>query len=277
MQHEVREVLPEEPGQEREREKDRRDHGQPLHHLVLVVRDLRLVVVAHARDQVARELEVGGPEQLVVGVAEVELDVVREDLVAAELDPVVDDFPDRVPGGRQRAPDVQHVVAQPREACADPLRVPLLHVVLELVDLGVDVVDKVEEAFRDVVGEVVGEHRHVVRVAARRLGRPRVPRRASVGRRLPHRGEHVSSQHDVDLLVEDRVLLGDHDRDEEDPEHVVAVRLQLRSRIVLVPGGREQLLDRAVVDIAGKLRRELLRSGVEQVDPPVARGHRGRA
>ena len=31
--------------------------GEPLHHLVLVVRDLRLLVVADAGDEVAGELE----------------------------------------------------------------------------------------------------------------------------------------------------------------------------------------------------------------------------
>ena len=35
-------------------EQHRRDHGEPLHDLVLVVGDLGLVVVAHAGDQVAR-------------------------------------------------------------------------------------------------------------------------------------------------------------------------------------------------------------------------------
>ena len=73
-------------------EQHRRDHGQPLHHLVLIVGDLRLVEVAHAREQVAREVQaVGCAQQLVVGVGEVQLDLAREQRdVAVELDPVVE-------------------------------------------------------------------------------------------------------------------------------------------------------------------------------------------
>ena len=90
------------------------DHGQPLHHLVLVVRDLRLLVVAHAREQVARELEpVERAQELVVGAVERDLDVVREDLLALlDLDDVVDDAAHRVAHRRERAPDVQQVVAE---------------------------------------------------------------------------------------------------------------------------------------------------------------------
>jgi hypothetical protein len=173
----------------------------------------------------------------------------------------------RIAGRRQGAADVQEVVAQTREARANPLRVPVLDVVLELVDLDVHIVDEIEEAFGDVVGEMVGDHRDVFRVAAGFLCRRRVPGRASVRGRLPHGDEHVARHDEVDLLVEDDVFLGDHHRGEEDPEHVVAVRLELGPGFVLVQGGGEELVDRAVVDLAGKLRRELFGRRVEQVDP----------
>src|SRR5947207_688810 len=52
----VDEVLAVEADDERGDEHEASDHGQTLHHLVLVVRDLRDVVVADARKQVAREL-----------------------------------------------------------------------------------------------------------------------------------------------------------------------------------------------------------------------------
>jgi hypothetical protein len=42
-----------------------------------------------------------------------------------------------------------------------------------------------------------------------------------------------------------------------------------------VLGRREQLFERAIVDIPRELRVELQRSRVEQVDPAVARSHRG--
>src|SRR5439155_10723366 len=73
------EVLAVEADDERGEEQHRRDHRQPLHHLVLVVRDLRDVVVADARDEVARELEtVERAQELVVRGSERELDVVAE-------------------------------------------------------------------------------------------------------------------------------------------------------------------------------------------------------
>src|SRR5207253_10378024 len=90
----VAEVLAVEADDEGGDEQDRGDRCEPLHDLVLVVRDLRLVVVADAPEQVAREFEaVEGAQQLVVGVRDVQLDLAREELAGArvELDPVVDD------------------------------------------------------------------------------------------------------------------------------------------------------------------------------------------
>src|SRR5438132_10618241 len=53
----VLEVLAIEADDERGEEQERGNHGQGLHDLVLVVRDLRLEVVADARDQITRQLE----------------------------------------------------------------------------------------------------------------------------------------------------------------------------------------------------------------------------
>ena len=174
----VAEVLPVEADDQRGEEQDGGDRGQLLHHVVLLVRDLRLVVVADAGKQVAGELEVvRRPEQLVVGVAEVELDLMGEHLAVRELDPVVDHLANRVTRGGERAPDVEHVVAEGREPNPDPVGGPLLDVVLEIVDRVVDAVDQVEEALRDVVDEVVGDHRDVVLLRARRPGLARMPGR----------------------------------------------------------------------------------------------------
>ena len=145
----------------------RRDHGEPLHHVVLVVRDLRLVVVAHAREQVARELEpVERAQELVVRAVERDLDLVREHLGALlDLDDVVDDAPHGVAHRRERAADVQEVVAERRDPLARLLGRLVLDLVLELVDLGVDVVDEIEVALRDVVDEAVRDHPRRVAVA----------------------------------------------------------------------------------------------------------------
>ena len=92
--------------------------GEALHHLVLVVRDLRLAVVAHPGEEVAREVEaVGRAKELVVRGVERDLDVVAEDLLAAvDVDGVVDHAPDGVAHRRQRAADVQEVVAERRRS-----------------------------------------------------------------------------------------------------------------------------------------------------------------
>ena len=59
--------------------------------------------------------------------------------------------PDRVPGRRERAADLEHVVAQGRQARADPRAGPALDRILELVDLVVQRVNEIEVALRDVV------------------------------------------------------------------------------------------------------------------------------
>src|SRR6266545_3863518 len=120
----VLEVLAVEADDEGGQQQQRRDHRERLHDLVLVVRDLRLEVVANARDQVARELEtVECAQELVQRGVERDLDVMRKDLFAVRhLDDVVDDAADRVARRGERAPDVKQVVAQLRDACAVLLR-----------------------------------------------------------------------------------------------------------------------------------------------------------
>jgi hypothetical protein len=57
------------------------------------------VVVTGTRDELASDVEtVGRPKQLVVGFPEVELEPAPERILACELDPAVDETPDRVPG-----------------------------------------------------------------------------------------------------------------------------------------------------------------------------------
>src|SRR4051794_35936783 len=91
------EVLAVEADVERRKEEQRRDDGEFLRHLVLVVRDLRLEVVAAACEQVARQVEpVDCAEQLVVGVAERNLDLVWQELAAFDVDASVDHTMERL-------------------------------------------------------------------------------------------------------------------------------------------------------------------------------------
>jgi hypothetical protein len=54
--------------------------------------------------------------------------------------------------------------------------------------------------------------------------------------------------HDVDLLVEDAIILGNGNGDEKDAEDVVAVRLERRPRLVLVRCRLEQKLERRLLN-----------------------------
>ena len=86
-------------------------------------------------------------------------------------------------------------------------------------------------------------------------------------RRLANRHQALAHGDEVDLLVVDAVLLPDGDRDQEDAEDVVVVALEPRARLVVVARGLEQLLEGKVVDVPAEGRAELVRVGVEQVDP----------
>ena len=72
---------------------------------------------------------------------------------------------------------------------------------------------------------------------------------------------------DVDLLVEDAVLLGHDDRDEEDPEDVVPVALKGRARLVVMLRRREQEVERGSLNALGQPCPQLIRGRIDQVDP----------
>ena len=93
---------------------------RPLHHLVLVDRDLGLEVVADAGEEVARGLEAfARAEELVVGIREVQLDVAREELGVVELDAVVNDLVDGVSRRSERTADMEERMAKERHAVAE--------------------------------------------------------------------------------------------------------------------------------------------------------------
>ena len=72
-------------------------------------------------------------------------------------------------------------------------------------------------------------------------------------RRLRDRDEDVERRDEVDLLVVDAILVGNRDRDEEDPEDVVALRLDPRARLVVVDVRGEQRPQRRRVHVLGQL------------------------
>ena len=231
--------------------------------------------VAHPGEQISGELEpVGGAQELVVRVTERKLDVAREQLLAFELDAVVHHRPHRVAGGRERPPDAQEVVTQLGDPLAGTFGRPVLDVVFEIVDLLVEGVDQIQVALGDVVDEVVDDLRRRILLAAgfargaRIVGRP-------VAGGLAHREEQLPREDEVDLLVEDLVLLGDGDRHEQDAEDVVAVRLELGPRLVVVTDRLLELLACAVMNVGRKMLLELCRRRVEQIDPGLGT-HAGR-
>ena len=249
--------------------------GEPLHHLVLVVRDLRLEVVAHAGDEVARGLEaLGRAQELVVGVGEVELDLAREELAVVELDAVVDDLVHRVARGGERAADARagrggatrcgRGSARP----ASPRRGPRAR------------------RSRRSASSIRSRYRSAISSTRRKAYMPtgsvglagvlRGPRveRLLVRRGLRDRHELLGREDEVDLLVVDAVLVGHRDGDEEDADDVGAVRVDPRPRLVVVHERREQHRERGRVDVRpGGAPRSSSAVRVDQVDPALGDGH----
>lgn len=168
---------------------------------------------------------------------------------------------------------MQEVVPELGGALADPAGRPLLDVVLELVDLLVQRVDRVQVALRDVVDELAERLRRTRPVTEGRRRRSRVVGLSPL-RRLAHGQQGLQGEGDVDLLVEDLVV-GGRDGDEEDPEDVFAVGLQLRPRLVAVACRLAQQLQRTVVDARREQPIELFGSSRStQHSPSVIAGER---
>ena len=180
-----------------------------------------------------------------------------------------------VAGGRHRPADVEQVVPERRDPLADLGGAPLLDMVFDLVDLGVQLVDQVEVALGDLVDEAVEVHADRVVRPACVLGRPRVER-LFARRGLRHGDELLRRQDEIDLLVVDAVLFRHRDRDQEHANDVVAVRLDPWARLVVVDERREQELERRRVELVGEVRSQRVCGGVDQVDPARSLGHRAR-
>ena len=138
--------------------------------------------------------------------------------------------------------------------------------VLELVDLLVEVVDQVEVALRHLVDEVVDVHADLLVRLAGELGLARVEGMLA-RRRLHDRDELLVRRDEVDLLVVDAILFGDGDRQQEDPEDVVVVRLDPRARLVGVHVRREQRCERRRVDRVRQVAHQLLLARVDELEP----------
>ena len=72
-------------------------------------------------------------------------------------------------------------------------------------------------------------------------------------RRLGDRHEGIERRDEIDLLVVHAILVRNGDRDEEDPEDVVALRLDPGPRLVVVDVRGEQRSQRRLVDVLGQL------------------------
>src|SRR4029077_13183700 len=86
-------------------------------------------------------------------------------------------------------------------------------------------------------------------------------------RSLANRKEALTRSDQVDFLVVDAILVRYEHGDEKHPEDVVTVTFELWPRLVIVPCGCQQLLERAGVDVLRQVPSQLLGRRVEQVDP----------
>ncbi len=91
--------------------------------------------------------------------------------------------------------------------------------------------------------------------------------------RLADRDGGGLGENEVDLLVVDEIFLRVRDRDQEDAENVVAMRFQLRPRVVLMTCRGEQLLESSRVDAGWQVSFELGRRRVEEVHPVLGGAH----
>ena len=140
----VAEVLPEEPGEEAQRQEDGGDDGQLLHHDVEAVRHRRQVRVHDAAEQVPVVVDqVGHADQVVVEVAEVACRLVGH---AGHVGDARVDAGDHVALGRHDLAHVHQRALHLEELAELRLGRRLEDVVLQLVDLVVEVGEDGEEA-----------------------------------------------------------------------------------------------------------------------------------
>jgi hypothetical protein len=83
---------------------------------------------------------------------------------------------------------------------------------------------------------------------------------------LTHGDDEIMRGHDVDLAIEHGRVI-EQLRDEKDPEHVVVVPFEGRSRVVAVLMRREELIEGAYVHATSECRLEFRPARVHEIDP----------
>jgi hypothetical protein len=86
----------------------------------------------------------------------------------------------------------------------------------------------------------------------------------------------VLGQDEIDLLIEDAILGGNCDRYEKNTEHVAAVGLDPRSRLLVVHDGRGQELEHRRVHARRQVRAQVTLRWIGQVGPGNSLGHENR-
>src|SRR5215213_740487 len=126
-------------------------------------------------------------------------------------------------------------MAQGRKSLSDPFRSPVAHVLVQVIDLVAQVVDKRQEALGDLVHEVEGVH-----------ARGRFPftvtgcvndggvKRNTTGWCLAYGNKERIREEKVDLLIVDTAVVRPDGGDHKQAKDVRTVRLQPRTWLVRV-------------------------------------------
>ena len=237
--------------------------------------DHRLMVIPNAGEQISGDVQlVGRADERLVRVREQALDGRREERMVTDLDPAVEHAAHGGAGRRDRSPAVEELVPEIREPFSDSLRLPGVEAVLQLLDLRVHRVQRLEMRLRDLVDETVDEVARGRLLVGGRIERRNVERVSTVARRLPHRDDDGGRGNEVDLQVAHPILGRKRARRDENAEDIRTVALEQGARLATVLGGRYERLDDVRVDLDRQRGEELLAGRVDEVEPACAHSPR---
>ena len=131
----------------------------------------------------------------------------------------------------------------------DTLRRPVVEAVLELLDLGVHRVERLEERLRDLVDESIDELAGIGLLVDGRVERRHVEGLTAASWCLPDGDDDTGSRDEVDFQVAHAILVGKRARGDEDAEDVRAVALEQWARLPTVHRPRDERLDDLGVDL----------------------------
>jgi len=164
-------------------------------------------MVADACEEVARNVELfRHAHERLVRIGEQALGGRGKEGVIADLDSAVENSAYGRPSSGDRSPAVQELVPKVRDPQANPARRPRVDRVLELLDLSVGGIQRLQLGVTNVIHETVDELTYG-RILLSGWVEPRDVVRRAVDRRFPHRDEESRQRDQVDLLVDDAVLL----------------------------------------------------------------------